>query len=185
MANFMKAHRFTAKWEGGLADHPDDPGGVTNHGVSLRWLRARGAGIGDIDGDGDIDADDVRALTPKEAAALFKREFWDPCRLDGLPQLVATCHYDCMVNAGPTQAARIAQRACSGLGIRLVMDGVFGERTRAALKAYSSPRLANAMLDARIRFYRRLVDKRPELAVFKAGWLNRVADLRRFLGLGQ
>ena len=36
---FQLAHAFTARWEGGLSDHPSDPGGLTNHGVSLRWVQ--------------------------------------------------------------------------------------------------------------------------------------------------
>ena len=37
--SFQLAHAFTARWEGGLSDHPPDPGGITNHGVSLRWVQ--------------------------------------------------------------------------------------------------------------------------------------------------
>ena len=36
--NFTLAHTFTARWEGGLSDHEADPGGITNHGISLRWV---------------------------------------------------------------------------------------------------------------------------------------------------
>ena len=43
MADFLKAHAFTARWEGRLVDHPSDPGGITNYGVSLRWLRSLGS----------------------------------------------------------------------------------------------------------------------------------------------
>ena len=50
MGDFAKAHAFTARWEGGFTDHPADPGGVTNHGVSLRFLRGQKE---DIDGDGE------------------------------------------------------------------------------------------------------------------------------------
>lgn len=39
---FQLAHAFTARWEGGLSDHPSDPGGITNHGVSLRWVQDLG-----------------------------------------------------------------------------------------------------------------------------------------------
>lgn len=36
---FDTAHAFTARWEGGLTDHPADPGGLTKYGVSLRWVQ--------------------------------------------------------------------------------------------------------------------------------------------------
>lgn len=38
-SDFSRAQSFTAQWEGGLSEHPADPGGITKYGVSLRWLR--------------------------------------------------------------------------------------------------------------------------------------------------
>lgn len=87
--NFTLAHTFTARWEGGLSDHEADPGGITNHGISLRWVtdlarqakerclrdarqcdtcpRRTGPDCDyfslDLDNDGDIDADDIRACS--------------------------------------------------------------------------------------------------------------------------
>ena len=187
MADFMMAHDFAAKWEGGLAEHPNDPGGITNFGVSLRWLRSEGLEQGDIDGDGDVDADDIRGLTFEQAAALFKLKFWDAYRLDEVPQLTATCHYDCAMNTGPRQATLITQRACNSLlgvyGVPLVVDGVFGPKTRAFLRSNSTRKLAELMSSLREDFYRDLVIKKPRLACFEGGWLNRCADLRRYIGV--
>ncbi len=59
---FRLAHEHVAKWEGGYFDHPNDPGGVTMYGVSLMFLKSLGLVEGDIDGDGDIDRDDVLAI---------------------------------------------------------------------------------------------------------------------------
>lgn len=185
MADFMTAHKFAAQWEGGLVDHPSDPGGITNYGISLRWLRSEGTELGDMDGDGDVDADDIRALTFEQATELFKSRFWDACRLGELPQLVATCHYDCAMNTGPRQATLLTQRACNRLigvyGSPLVVDGIFGPRTRAFLAANSTQKLAHTMIALREDFYRNLIIRKPRLAVFEAGWLNRCADLRRYV----
>ena len=186
MADFMTAHQFAAKWEGGLVDHPDDPGGITNYGMSLRWLRSEGLDVGDIDGDGDINADDIRALTPARAALLFREKFWDACRLGDLPQLTATCHYDCAVNTGPFQATLLTQRACNSLvgpyGVKLAVDGIFGKNTRAFLMKYTTPKLAETMIALRENFYRDLVARKPKLAVFEKGWLNRCRDLKHYVG---
>lgn len=186
MAEFAVAHIFTAQWEGELTDHPADPGLITKYGVSLRWLRDLGHEVGDIDGDGDIDADDVRALTPDMAAALFKSRFWDAFGLSVLPQIAATCHYDCTVNVGPRQATLLTQRACNTLvgpyGTRLAVDGIFGSATRGFLTAHATPALIRAMLGQREDFYVQLAKKRPKLHVFLRGWLNRCAALRQFLG---
>ena len=188
MAEFAVAHCFTAQWESGLINHPADPGGITNYGVSLRWLRSLGHDLGDIDGDGDIDADDVRALTREQAAALFKARFWDDYGLGYLPPATATCQYDCAVNTGPRQATLLTQQACNALvgnyGVKLAVDGVFGPATRTFLTLHATPALLNAMLEQRARFYERLAAQRPPLAVFLRGWLRRCTGLRRYLGLG-
>lgn len=223
-ADFILAQKFTAQWEGGLTDHPSDPGGITNYGVSLRWLRslgheaslkptavasgseqiAKGAGAGelasprignspvagyDIDGDGDIDADDIRALTPDRAAELFKATFWDAYSLSSLPQLTATLHYDCMVNTGPKQATRIAQRACNSLvgpyGVKLDVDGILGPQTRAFLTLHATPALATAMIERRKGFYRDLVRDKPDFAPFERGWINRTNALQSYVSRWQ
>lgn len=184
-ADFFLAHTFTAQWEGGLTDHPSDPGGITHYGVSLRWLRSLGHDLGDIDGDGDIDADDIRALTPDQAAALFKLKFWDAYTLDNLPQLTATIHYDCMVNTGPKQAALIAQRACNTLvgsyGVKLAVDGILGPQTRKFLALHATPILATAMIEQRKGFYLSLVQDKPDFAPFQRGWLNRANALQSYV----
>ncbi|MEG2173446.1 MAG: glycosyl hydrolase 108 family protein [Desulfovibrionaceae bacterium] len=184
-ANFAKAHAFTAQWEGGLTDHPSDPGGITHYGVSLRWLRSLGHDLGDIDGDGDIDADDIRALTPDQAAALFKAKFWDTYNLSGLPQLTATLHYDCTVNTGPRQATLIAQRACNTLvgpyGVKLEVDGALGPKTRKFLTLHATPILATAMIEQRKGFYLSLVHDKPDFAPFERGWINRTNALQSYV----
>ena len=69
---FEAAHAHVAKWEGGYFDHPNDPGGVTMYGVSLMFLKGLDLWEGDIDGDGDIDRDDVLAVTKDTARDIFK-----------------------------------------------------------------------------------------------------------------
>lgn len=139
-SDFTRAQQFTARWEGGLTDHPADPGGITNHGVSLRWLRelaqeecrkvARSCdgsnahdgkhghsltGL-DFDADGDIDADDIRACTKAQAAQLFKKHFWDATKCAKLPLPMAIVLYDGAVNMGAPRATRQLQQAMNVVG---------------------------------------------------------------------
>ena len=80
--NFQDALQITLRWEGGLVDHPADPGGLTKWGVSLRFLRAIGV---DLNGDGTVDGRDIRSLTHEQRDAIYRDHFWDRCRCDELP----------------------------------------------------------------------------------------------------
>ena len=175
---FGKIHAFTAKWEGGFSDHSSDPGGTTNRGISLRFLRQQGLDTGDLDGDGDIDADDIRPATAK---MLMKGNFWDLLNLDrlcriGKPRLAAAI-YDCAVNMGPAPAKRLAQQA-----VGTAVDGIWGPKTWAAFEA--APDLASAIRFCTLRWgrYCALIARNPQLADFRKGWKNRVEGLMRFLG---
>lgn len=171
-AVFEIAHAHVAKWEGKFFDHKDDPGGVTMYGVSLRWLKDLGAPVGDIDGDGDIDRDDVMAVTPEIAKSMFRREFWDRPRCGLLPGAVAAVFYDTAVNCGTGRAARLLQEA-AGTSV----DGVVGPKTRAAVLMHGELRTAFDMITARNEFYTRLAEQRPQFQSFLRGWLNRTTDL--------
>ena len=170
---FERCHAFVQRWEGGFADHPSDPGGTTNYGVSLRFLRSIGK-LGDIDGDGDVTEADIRALTPETADQVLKAHFWDPLHLDRLPAPLALVLYDTAVNMGPGTARRLAQEA-----VGVAVDGIWGPKTWAALFGAEPGRKAAAIIRLRRRRYSRLITAKPELQVFYAGWAARVAALER------
>ena len=60
--------------EGGYVDDPSDPGGATKHGVTIGTMRRLGL---DLTGDGKVDAEDVRRLTPDRAEAIFIEHYFD------------------------------------------------------------------------------------------------------------
>ena len=177
---FNMAHSFTALWEGGYIDHPSDPGGATNYGISLRFLREQGI---DINGDGDIDAADVRALNVERAGIIYRQYFFDAIRAGELPPLVALVVYDGAVNIGPRRAVRHLQEVLVSQGQAVSVDGAIGPQTLQAAHALcpcndTAQELALAVLGRRVGYYRELARTRAQLAVFLCGWLNRVEALR-------
>lgn len=189
--DFSRAHAFTAKWEGGLSDHPADTGGLTAYGASLKFVEGIAATqdgrdfLERIDVRLPVTRQSMRSVTPDQARAMFRREFWNSLRLDDYPFGVALTLYDAAVNCGCAQSVKFAQRgynACVGPnGVRLAVDGKAGPLTRKALCAHATPAVLTAMLDARQRFYEELAANKPSQAVFLDGWTNRVDDLRACL----
>ena len=174
MALFTDALPFLLEHEGGFSDNPRDPGGATNWGISLRYLRSLGVDCGDVDDDGDVDSDDVRRLTREQAAEIYRTQWWDPMRLGEFRhQAVATKTLDLAVNMGRVPAVKLLQRALCVAGHAVDVDGVIGPQTIGAVNAANPDLLLELYRVQAARYYHDLVDRRPELAVFERGWLRR------------
>lgn len=176
---YKQALAVVLKHEGGYVNHASDPGGATNFGISLRFLKATGIEFGDVDGDGDVDADDIKALTPEKAGEIYLHKFWMPNRYEMFPAPVAIKTFDLAVNMAPRRAHRCLQRAVRAItGIHLLDDGILGPKSRHAIRlASDSPAKAEALIASlkseAAGYYRSLADSKPALKAFLKGWLNR------------
>lgn len=165
--------------EGGWVRDPDDPGGATNHGVTIGTLRALGL---DLDRDGRVTEADLRRLTRAQAADIFVLHYFRKPGIDRLPEAIQPSVFDMQVNAG-SQAVRLLQRLLSDMGFPCTADGIVGPRTVAAAQAAAgaAPRhLADAYAIARRNYYYALADARPASRKFarrrdggKGGWILR------------
>lgn len=183
---FDRAFDFMIQNEGGYVNHPNDPGGATNYGVSLRTLKALGDEDFDLDEDGDIDADDIRAMSLDDAKAFYRRHFWDSVtykdrRGDELrtyeamhDEAVAIKIFDMSVNMGHKQAAKIVQHTINlePDNFALIVDGVMGAKTMGQLQEERTDFFYRLQSEY-ARFYYQLADKKPARAVFLLGWLRR------------
>lgn len=164
------------KHEGGYVDDPDDKGGTTNYGVSLRYAQGKGLSM-DLDGDGDVDKDDIHLVTPDVAAELYKKDFLELPKFDRLPPELQPVIFDCSVNHGPSRAARFLQDALVRLDEDIVTDGKVGPNTiLAMIKVINREgwwKLNNAIVERRIDFYKYIVRQDASQAKFLSGWLKR------------
>lgn len=167
--------------EGGFVDDPDDAGGATKHGISLRYMR----GIGlDLDGDGDVDGEDVRLVDRETAAHLYRLDFLCQPKIDKLPAGLQPQMFDIAVNAGPHQAVLLLQRVLNdnfiGEEIRLYEDGRLGPKsigaTQIVVLNHGWQKVNNLLAQERIDFYGDLCKRRPSQYRFLRGWVNRARE---------
>jgi lysozyme family protein len=159
--NWQKSFEMMLESEGGYVNHPSDPGGMTNLGVTKRvWEEWVGR---------ESNEKEMRSLTPEMVAPLYKRRFWDACKCDELPSGIDYLVFDFAVNAGPGRSAKILQAA-----VGATPDGAIGPMTLAAVNKHDGAELVTKFSDAKEAFYRSL----NTFGTFGKGWLNRVAAVK-------
>ena len=162
-SNFDVCLALMLAHEGGFVNHPSDPGGMTNLGVTKRvWEEWVGH---------EVDEKQMRALTPETVAPLYKRKYWDACRADDLVGGVDYCVFDVAVNSGPGRAVKFLQ-SCIGVAV----DGGFGSATLAAVKkAEEDPAtLIELYCAKRLEFLQSL----KTFETFGKGWSRRVQEVK-------
>lgn len=156
-ADFPTAIVLELSYEGGLVNHPKDPGGLTNMGVTLPALSEY---LGR-----PATQDEVRRLSRDEAAQIYHKLYWSAVRGDELPAGVDLALLDEAINAGRGRAVQHLQQA-----LGLTADRDFGPKTLAAALAADPVALIEKIRLERVAFYRGL----PTFPTFGVGWLRRV-----------
>ena len=160
--NFDICIKHLLMHEGGFVNHPSDPGGITNLGVTARvWEEWVGHPVSEKE---------MRNLTPLMVKPLYKRKYWDACRADELVSGVDYCVFDVAVNSGVGRAVKFLQ-SCVGV----TPDGGFGPATYAAVKkAEEEPaKLIEAYCFIRLEFLKSL----KTWPTFGKGWERRVNEV--------
>lgn len=146
-------------FEGGYSNDPDDPGGETNHGVTIGFLQSVRP---------KATSEDLKKLTKAEARQMFLRHFVLLPKIDMLPDVLQAEVVGLSINAGPRQAIKVVQYL---VGIR--RDGCIGPDTLKAAQGLTNEDIKRGVDN----YYLGLVKARPELAKYIKGWLNRSAGL--------
>ena len=145
--------------EGGYVNHPEDPGGETNLGVTKRVYEEHGG------------TKNMKDLTVEDVAPIYKKGYWDKMKGDELPSGLDLCVFDFGVNAGPGRAAKYLQTM-----IGSTPDGGIGPMTLKAVSEYVEEHgLVKAIenyQDARQSYYEKL----STFDTFGRGWTRRVDE---------
>ncbi len=175
MDNFSTCAAFTILQEGGLVLNPNDHGGITNFGITINTLsKYRKA---------KATTDDVRALTLKEARAIYKQVFWDEVHIDRIHETpcVQMALFDFAVNSGEGAAVRTLQNCLIAAGENIKADGELGLQTKGALTRVvaesSDLKVATMLVRARRTFLARVCDRDKSQTMFLAGWIGRTHAL--------
>ena len=163
--NFDAALKAILHHEGGFVNHPSDPGGMTNLGVTKKvWEEWVGH---------EVDEKAMRALTPELVGPMYRKKYWDKIRGDDLPEGVDYAVFDAAVNSGPGRAAKWLQ-ACVGVE----QDGGIGPKTLAAVASFDPKDLVEDYGKRRLSF---LMDL-PHWGTFGKGWSRRVTEVASVAG---
>jgi len=158
-ANYDKCLETILHHEGGYVNHPKDPGGETNLGVTKRVYEEFGG------------TKDMKDLTVEDVAPIYKKGYWDKMKGDDLPTGLDLCVFDFGVNAGPGRSAKYLQTM-----IGTVADGGIGPNTLAKLKEYVDEHGLAKSIDnyqeARQAYYEKL----STFDTFGRGWTRRVDE---------
>ena len=145
--------------EGGYVNHPKDPGGETNLGVTKRVYEEWGG------------TKDMKDLLVEDVNPIYKKNYWDKCKCDELPNGLDLCVFDFGVNAGPGRAAKFLQRM-----IGTTVDGGIGPNTLRAVDTYVEEVGLETAIEnyqsARQSYYEEL----STFDTFGRGWTRRVEE---------
>ena len=157
---FIDAVEFVLSREGGYVNHPNDPGGETNLGISKR----------------SYPKEDIAGMTRKRAAFLYHRDYWIPNRCEEMPRDVALPLFDFAVNAPARSARKCLQRV-----VGADPDGVLGPNSMTAIDKAVQRRGERAvgldLIDHRLQRYVRRVQQGRSSAKFLLGWMRRLHHL--------
>lgn len=180
MAELAIALKTVFLHEGRYVDNQNDPGGSTNFGISLKFLLQTGDLDkdgwldGDVNHDGSLTVEDIRAIKECDAARLYDLYFWTKQGYGAInEQVIATKVFDLAVNMGSVGANKCLQRSVrsANSSILLLDDGVLGFKTLESVNKASSIKLLSALKSEAAGYYRSIKYKGSQ--DFLKGWLNR------------
>lgn len=161
--NFSYCLTWVLKHEGGFVNHPADPGGMTNLGITAQtYAEYTGRRLS------TITEKEMRSLTPELVAPIYKRKYWDKCKCDQLPSGIDYAVFDYAVNSGPARAIKHLQQC-----LAVKDDGLLGPITMKCVLEAVPEELLREYMQRREDFLRGL----KTFKTFGKGWTSRVTEV--------
>jgi len=159
--NYDHCLEMLLEHEGGFVNHPDDPGGITNLGVTKKvyegWV------------DREVTEQEMRDLTKEDVAPIYKSNYWDRCKCNSLESGLDFTIFDWAVNSGPGRAAKALQKS-----VGATEDGAIGPATLALVSNNGVENLIEDVSRQRQLFYESL----NTFDTFGRGWTRRNKETR-------
>ena len=157
--NYDKCLETILHHEGGYVNHPKDPGGETNLGVTKRVYQEHGG------------TKDMKDLLVEDVAPIYKKGYWDKMKCDDIPSGLDLCLFDFGVNAGPGRAAKFLQSM-----IGTTVDGGIGPNTLAKLEEYIRENGEHEAVKKYQEMRQKYYESLSTFATFGKGWTRRVEE---------
>ena len=157
--NYEKCLEMILHHEGGYVNHPKDPGGETNLGVTKRVYEEWGG------------TKDMRALTVEDVAPIYEKNYWGRVKGDELPNGLDLCVFDFCVNAGTGRAAKYLQSM-----VGAARDGAIGPNTLRQVNEYVEENGLQATIETYQSNRQRYYEKLKTIETFGRGWTRRVEE---------
>ena len=156
MSNFSECLKLVLHHEGGYVNHPKDPGGETNMGVTKRVYEEFGG------------TKDMKDLEFEDVMPIYKKNYWDRVKADNLPAGLDLCVFDFGVNAGTGRAAKYLQSL-----VGATADGAIGPNTLKTVEVYVQIEGIEATIEAYQKNRQGYYEKLKTFETFGRGWTRR------------
>lgn len=152
------------KHEGGYVNHPDDPGGATNKGVTQRvydaWRKER-----------RLILRNVKYIESHEVSSIYYFNYFAAAKCDLLPKALAFQVFDGAVNSGVSRSVKWLQAV-----VGAEQDGVLGPKTLKLVMAADPEKVIESYLNRRLDFMKSL----STWKTFGRGWQRRIDENRAY-----
>lgn len=167
----------------------DDSGGATYGGMTWRtfsrWLDAETEGL-DISLETfthfattrDPDDQDHNMQLREHIIECYYDLFWLGCKVDQVPEFAQAMFFSACVNMGKKHATKCLQKAANGFfNNRLIVDGIIGQNTFAALHKFDEPLTNHGKTAFKLAFSDAVIDRYVKIVQANADEWARVAEV--------